>query len=240
MRDKLRVIIEESDTKAGRNFDLLVQLLVLISLISFSIETLPSLNSKLKVFLGWVETITILLFTLEYVARVWVSKKTFSYIFSFYGLVDFISFLPYYLMLAVDLRSLRTLRFIRLFRILKLARFSSAMQRFQKAIKLAKEEIILFLFATMIVLYLSSVGIYYFENEAQPEAFASVFHSLWWSVATLTTVGYGDVYPVTLGGKIFTFIILMVGLGIVGIPAGLVASSLSAIRREEEKEREEK
>ena len=97
----------------------------------------------------------------------------------------------------------------------------------------------MFLFATLIVFYLSSVGIYYFENEAQPEAFASVFHSLWWSVATLTTVGYGDVYPITVGGKIFTFIILMVGLGIVGIPAGLIASSLSAVRREEEKQKKE-
>ncbi len=239
MREKLRVIIEESDTKAGRNFDLFVQLLVLISLVSFSIETLPSLNPGLHIFLDWVETVTILIFTLEYLFRVWVSKKTFRYVFSFYGIIDLISFLPYYLMLAVDLRSLRTLRFIRLFRILKLARFSSAMQRFQKAIKLAKEEIILFLFATLIVLYLSSVGIYYFENDAQPEAFASVFHSLWWSVATLTTVGYGDVYPITVGGKIFTFIILMVGLGIVGIPAGLIASSLSAVRREEEKQKKE-
>ena len=239
MREKLRVIIEESDTKAGRNFDLFVQLVVLISLVSFSIETLPSLNPELQIFLGWVETVTILIFTLEYSLRVWVSKKTFRYVFSFYGIVDLVSFLPYYLMLAVDLRSLRTLRFIRLFRILKLARFSSAMERFQKAIKLAREEIILFLFATLIVLYLSSVGIYYFENEAQPEAFASVFHSLWWSVATLTTVGYGDVYPITVGGKIFTFIILMVGLGIVGIPAGLIASSLSAVRREEEKQKKE-
>ena len=239
MREKLRIVIEESETKAGRNFDLVVQLLVLVSLISFSIETLPNLDSELKRILSYVETATILLFTLEYIARVWVAKKSFKYIFSFYGIIDLVSFLPYYLMLAVDLRSLRTLRFIRLFRILKLARFSNAMLRFQKAVKLAREEIILFLFATVIVLYLSSVGIYYFENEAQPEVFASVFHSLWWSVATLTTVGYGDVYPVTVGGKIFTFLILMVGLGIVGIPAGLIASSLSAVRREEEKNEEE-
>ena len=82
------------------------------------------------------------------------------------------------------------------------------------------------------LLYLSSVGIYYFESDAQPEQFKSVFHSLWWSVATLTTVGYGDVYPVTVGGKVFTFFVLMIGLGIVAVPAGLVASALAKAREE--------
>ena len=84
------------------------------------------------------------------------------------------------------------------------------------------------------LLYFSAVGIYYFEHEAQPKQFASVFHSLWWSVATLTTVGYGDIYPVTVGGKIFTFAVLLVGLGIVSVPAGLVASALSKARAMED------
>lgn len=91
----------------------------------------------------------------------------------------------------------------------------------------------LFVVVTLMLLYISAVGIYYFENEAQPEVFKSVFHSLWWAVATLTTVGYGDVYPITIGGKVFTFAILMVGLGIVAVPAGLLASALSKVRMEE-------
>jgi voltage-gated potassium channel len=82
-------------------------------------------------------------------------------------------------------------------------------------------------------LYLSAVGIYFFEHQAQPEQFKSVFHCLWWAVATLTTVGYGDVFPITAGGRIFTFFVLMVGLGIVAVPAGLVASALSQARRED-------
>jgi voltage-gated potassium channel len=86
---------------------------------------------------------------------------------------------------------------------------------------------------TIVLLYFAAVGIYYFENPAQPDAFVSVFHSLWWAVATLTTVGYGDVYPVTTGGRIFTFFILLIGLGIVSVPAGLVASALSKAREEE-------
>ena len=111
-------------------------------------------------------------------------------------------------------------------------RYSKAIRRFHVAFRLAKEEFVLFAFVAVMILYLSAVGIYYFENEAQPEHFRSVFHSLWWAVATLTTVGYGDVYPVTVGGKIFTFFVLMVGLGIVAVPAGLVASALSKAREE--------
>ena len=87
---------------------------------------------------------------------------------------------------------------------------------------------------TLLLLYFSAVGIYYFERDAQPEAFASVFHSLWWAVVTLTTVGYGDVYPVTTGGRSFTFLILLIGLGVVSVPAGLVASALSEAREMEQ------
>ena len=92
---------------------------------------------------------------------------------------------------------------------------------------------ILFSSVAGILLYLPAVGIYFFENIAQPEQFKSIFHSLWWAVCTLTTVGYGDVFPITIGGQIFTFIVLMIGLGVVAVPAGLVASALSQARREE-------
>ena len=86
------------------------------------------------------------------------------------------------------------------------------------------------------LLYISAVGIYYFENESQPEQFKSIFHSFWWAVTTLTTVGYGDVYPITIGGRLFTFIILMIGLGLVAVPAALLAAALSKIKTEEDEE----
>lgn len=108
------------------------------------------------------------------------------------------------------------------------------MRRFHLALIVAKEEVVLFLAMTLILLYLAAVGIYYFENEAQPETFASVFHCLWWAVATLTTVGYGDVYPITVGGRLFTFAILLIGLGVISVPAGLVASALARARQLEE------
>ena len=153
-----------------------------------------------------------------------------KYIFSFYGLIDFLAIFPFYLRTAYDLRALRAFRVFRIFRTLKLVRYNKAMKRFHIAAGIIKEELVLFLIITAIFIFLASAGIYYFENEAQPELFSSVIHSGWWAVVTLTTVGYGDVYPITLGGKIFTFFILLIGVGIVTIPAGLVASAISKAR----------
>jgi len=116
---------------------------------------------------------------------------------------------------------------------LKLARYSEALKRIGKALLIAKEELILFGFVTLMLLYLSAVGIYHFEHAAQPNNFKSIFDSLWWAVTTLTTVGYGDVYPITLGGRLFTFIVLMLGLGIVAVPTGIIASALTSVRKSE-------
>lgn len=233
LRDRFRHVVQATDTPLGRAFDISIHILVIVSLISFSIDTLPNLTPVQRMMLSYVEWLTVILFSIEYVLRVWVAKRSWDYVFSFYGLVDLFAVLPFYIFTSLDLTSLKILRLLQLLRILKLGRFSSAISRFQKALEMAREEILLFLLTTMMLLYLSSVGIYYFEHEAQPDVFSSIFHSLWWAVATLTTVGYGDVYPITVGGKIFTFLILIVGLGIVGIPAGLIASSLSAVRRNE-------
>jgi len=155
------------------------------------------------------------------------------YITSFFGLIDLAAILPFYITTGLDLRSLRAVRLLRLFRVLKLARYSKAVQRLHRAFRIAREQIVLFFVVACLLLYFAAVGIYYFENPAQPEVFKSVFHSLWWAVATLTTVGYGDMYPITAGGRVFTFIVLMVGLGVVAVPAGLLASALSQARQEE-------
>lgn len=232
----LKAVIEGNDTKSGRAFDLVIQLMIVISIITFSIETLPNLSIGAISLLSTIETVIVTLFTLEYLARVYVADRKRDYVFSFYGIVDLIAIAPFYLSIGLDLRSLRVLRMLRLFRLFKLVRYNSAMQRLGRAFYIAKEEIVLFGVVTIMLLYLSAVGIYYFESEAQPELFKSIFHSFWWAVATLTTVGYGDVYPITVGGRIFTFLILMIGLGIVAVPAGLLASALSKARQEEQDE----
>ena len=145
-------------------------------------------------------------------------------------------FFPFYGANFIDLRFIRVFRIFRVFRALKLIRYNKALNRFNIAAGIVKEEIVLFFIVTSIFVFLSSSGIYFFENEAQPNVFTSVFHSLWWAVVTLTTVGYGDVYPITIGGKIFTFFVLIIGVGIVTVPAGLVATALSKAREIEEEE----
>lgn len=236
---KLRSVVESRSTAAGRVFDAIVQILIVLSLISFSIETLPNLPPSGARILRSIEVATVALFSVEYVLRVAAAKHRLRFVFSFYGLIDLLAILPFYLSTGIDLRSVRALRLLRLFRTMKILRYSRAIHRLYRAVTLVREEFVLFFSLAALLIFLAAVGIYHFENEAQPEAFASIFHSLWWSVTTLTTVGYGDVYPVTLGGRIFTFIVLIVGVGIVAVPTGLVSAALSEARRLESEESKE-
>lgn len=224
---KLRKIVLEHETKGGRLFDYMIQFLIILSLITFSISTIPDLNEMEIEMLYFFQVTIVSIFTIEYISRIILCKRKLEYIFSFYGIIDLLAILPFYITTSVDLRSIRVFRFLRFFRLFKLLRYSKAINHFRQAFIIAKEELVLFAIATCMLLYIASVGIYYFENEAQPEAFKSIFHSLWWAVSTLTTVGYGDIYPITVGGRIFTFFILMLGLGIVAVPAGLLSSALS-------------
>lgn len=224
---KVRKIIEEDDTRLGRLFNLIIQGLILLSTITFTLETLPNLSDSHKYILVKTELIFAIIFSIEYTLRIITAKEKFKFIFSFFGLIDLLSILPFYLSIGIDLRTLRTLRFLRIFRILKMGRYNKALMHFKRAFFSVKEELIIFSVVTFILMYLSAVGMYYFERDAQPEVFKSIIHSMWWSVITLTTVGYGDVYPITVGGKFFTFFILIIGMAIVAIPAGLFASALS-------------
>ena len=234
MKKQLWLILEDNTTKKGRYFDYFIQILILLSLVSFSLDTLPNLSYNTRVFLDYFEVISIVIFTIEFLLRIYVSKKPLSYIFSFYGIIDILAILPFYLNRVLDLRFLRAFRIFRIFRALKLLRYNKALNRFRIAFKIVKEEVTLFFIVTLVLIFITSAGIYFFENEAQPEVFKSVFHSAWWSIVTLTTVGYGDVYPITIGGKIFTFFVLMIGVGLVTVPAGLVATALSKARELED------
>jgi voltage-gated potassium channel len=232
----LKQVVEDSDTRPGRAFDLLIQAMIVLSLISFSIDTVPGISASVQWWLDTFEIFSVFVFSIEYLLRVFVARPRLGYIFSFFGLVDLFSILPYFIGVDFDLRSLRSFRLLRLFRIFKLTRYSAAVRRFHVALGIAREELVLFLGVTLILLYLTSVGIYYFESDAQPDQFGSVFHCLWWAVVTLTTVGYGDVFPITAGGRAFTFLILIIGLGVISVPAGLVASSLAKARQLEDEE----
>lgn len=233
--DKLRKIVEETDTRAGKAFDLFVQSLIIFSISIFAIETLPNLTLRTLEILRYLEVVIVSIFTFEYLLRLIVSKNKIGFIFSFWGIIDLLAIVPFYLIafgLDLDLVFLRTLRLFRLVRIIKLARYSKSFTRIMLAFKIAKEDLLVAFGATSIMLIIASFGIYIFENPVQPDKFSSVFHSLWWALATLTTVGYGEIYPITLGGKVFTGLILMIGLGIVALPAGIIASSLTEAREQ--------
>ena len=226
----LKRIVEDTDSRAGRAFDIVIQALILVSLVSFSVETLPNLSKDARYWLYVVEVVTVALFTIEYGLRILVADNRLKYIFSFYGLVDLIAIAPFYIATGVDLRAVRVLRLFRVFRVFKFVRYTQAIQRFKDAFTEIKEELVLYLIATGLILFLASVGIYYFESDTQPQAFGSIFHCLWWALVTLTTVGYGDVYPVTVGGKVFTSVILLLGIGVIAVPTGLFASALTKTR----------
>ncbi len=233
IKNSLTNLLDDVGSRQGSIFAIVIQCLIIASLVTFSIETIPDLSAFTKEILSYFESTIVIIFTVEYLLRLFVARRKLSFIFSFYGIIDFLAILPYYIFTGVDLRTVRIFRLLRLFRILKLVRYNKAISRFYRALMIAKEELILFSIVALVLLFLSAVGIYYFENTVQPEQFKSIPHSLWWAVVTLTTVGYGDIYPVTAGGRIFTFFVLMLGLGVVAVPTGLVSSALSQARSEE-------
>lgn len=215
----------------GPRIELAVQGLIVLSAVAFSIETLPDLSRGTRDVLALLEVAIVVAFAAEYVARIILAERRLGYVFSFYGLIDLLAILPSILAAGVDLRFLRVVRLLRVTRLLKLVRYSESIARFHLAIRLVRSELILFGAASTVVIYLAGVGIYFFESQEQPEAFRSVFDGIWWAVATLTTVGYGDAYPVTAGGRAFTMVILLVGLGFISVPTGLIATALGEARR---------
>ncbi|MEM6483474.1 MAG: ion transporter [Pseudomonadota bacterium] len=229
----LRSAINQPETKSGRCFGFVIQALILFSLVTYSVDTLPDIEPQVREWLRVSEIVVCVIFTVEYLLRLYYAESRWGYALSFYGIIDLLAIVPFYVASGLDLRPLRVFRMFRLLRLFKVMRYNAAAARLLQALRATREELVIFSVATLMLLFVASVGIYYFECQAQPEAFQSVFHSLWWAVATLTTVGYGDVYPITVGGRVFTFVILMLGLGIVAIPAGLIAAALSQIKQQD-------
>lgn len=227
MKELLKEVVEKDNTGAGKIFNLIILGLIILSVFSISIETLPDLNRNVIRVLVFFESFTVAIFSIEYLLRIYVADKKLQYIFSFYGIIDLIAIVPFYLAAGIDLRSIRIFRILRLFRILKLTRFSEASTRLFHTFKIIRWELGIYVIITICILYVSAVGIYYFENPVQPDDFSSVFKSLWWATSTLTLLGYGDVYPVTTGGRIFTFLVLIVGIAMIAVLTGLIASALS-------------
>jgi voltage-gated potassium channel len=230
LRTRLQTVFAGNRTLLGRACQAFIQALIVLSIVAFTVETLPDLPPEVRSYLHRFEVFVIIIFTIEYLLRLWLSERRLAFIFSFHGIIDLLVILPFYLQLGLDLRSLRILWLFRLFRLFKLVRYVDAARRIGDAFRLVRVDLAVFGIGALFVLYLAAVGIYFFERDAQPDTFASVFHSFWWALATLTTVGYGDVYPVTVGGKIFTFFTLMIGLGVFAVPTGLITMAIVSTR----------
>ena len=221
-------------------FEIVIAAMIVLSVLAFALSTLPEKSHDLWTVLRIADNLFLGIFTLEYALRIWLAEKKRDYLFSFYGIIDLICILPFYISALMGLESLRLLRLFRLLRIFKFMRYNNAITRVWRAIYASREELLVFLGASMVMILLSGVGIYHFEHKAQPEVYRSLFDALWWAVITLTTVGYGDMYPITVGGRLFTFVILMVGLGLIAVPTGIITSSLNAIKEKMEREEESK
>lgn len=219
---------------AGKFDEWFIMSLIILSLIMLPIETLEGLTEQQLEWLHLLDKGIVVIFTIEYAIRFYLDGWKFAKSAS--GIIDFLAVAPYYLALGAGFQSIRAFRLFRLVRILKLIRYTLALDRMVAAFKIAKDELLMFGFMTLAILYLVAVGIYHFEHAAQPDNFKNIFDSLWWAVVTLTTIGYGDIYPITLGGRVLTMMVALIALGIVAIPTSILSSALTEVRKQEEGE----
>jgi len=208
--------------------------LIILNIVALILESYKELRDNYGSLFQLIEIFSVIVFTIEYLLRLWVAdldkevkKSRMKFALSPLGLIDLVAIIPFYLpmIFSIDLRVIRILRLLRLLRIFKLSRFSNSLKTINQVLKDTKTDLAITLFIAFILLVVSSTLMYYVENEAQPEKFASIGHSFWWSVATLTTVGYGDVYPVTAMGKLLSGIIALIGVGFIALPTGIISSA---------------
>ncbi|MDG2108317.1 MAG: ion transporter [Flavobacteriaceae bacterium] len=219
--------------KKINRFDIFIYVLIIANIIAMVLESHNFIQVQFSKFFYYFELISILIFSFEYIYRIVISYKESkwegvkNYVFSFFGFIDLISILPFYVkqFVLLDGRFFRILRLFRLTRVFKLGRESKSLKLFIKALSAVKSELMFTLFLSIITILFSASAIYFLENKAQPEVFSSITASVWWATISLATVGYGDIVPITIWGKIFASIISLVGIGIVAIPTGIISAS---------------
>lgn len=235
-KNKLHEIIYEADTPAGKLFDVLLLIIILASIVLVMLESIKSFDNKYHNILDASEWVITILFTLEYVARIVTVKKPIKYIFSFYGIIDFLSTIPKYISLFFGglhaLAALRALRLLRVFRILKLARYLGASNTLVTALKASRAKISVFLFAVLILSIIFGTLMYLIEGEES--GFTSIPISVYWCIVTLTTVGFGDIAPITPLGQLIATVIMVLGYGIIAVPTGIVSAEYTNRNKEKD------
>lgn len=242
----------EDGDRASEIFDWTIMTLIAVSIVSIILESFADINARYHSVFRVLEIITVAVFTIEYLLRIWTADLLYpkakhprlKYIFSFMALIDLLAILPFYLpFFSADLRFLRMMRLFRLFRLLrvfKLGRYMDALQVIVDVIRTSGPQLLMSVVICFFVMLFSAIIMYTVENPEQPEQFPNVISALWWAMCTLTTVGYGDVYPITAVGKFFASVISLVGIGIIAIPTGIIAAGFSQVIGREKRIREGK
>ena len=238
IRNKVFKYLEpwSSVERASLFVDGLVTAVILINVAALTIETLPNLPEKIYKYLWYVEIFSIVFFTVEYILRIWVApeNKSFTgikfprlrYVATPFAVIDLLAILPFYIMVIFSI-NVKVLLILRLFRLLKLVRYFKALRLMMNVFRAKSQELMIAVFFTLSILLFISFLMHYVEGSHQPDVFGSVPETLWWGIITLTTVGYGDVVPVTALGKFFGGCIAILGIGIFALPAGILASGFS-------------
>ncbi|MGE0078880.1 MAG: ion transporter [Bacteroidales bacterium] len=238
LKTKLYLLIEKGKNGSKINlwFDYSIMILIMLNVIAIVFETVKIIQTHYNTYFRVFELFSVIIFTFEYLVRIYVSdlthpsnsrlKSALKFVLSGYGLIDLIAIIPFYLpfIIKLDLRFIRILRVMRFLRLLKLNRYNSSLNLIWDVFREKKTELTITVFLTFMILLIASFLMYYVEGDVQPDKFSNVFECFWWAIATLTTVGYGDVYPITALGKIISGFIAILGIGLVALPTGLVSA----------------
>ena len=234
---KLHEIIYGTHTPAGKIFDIALLVIIVYSIIIVMLESIPRFDEKHHKFLNISEWVVTIVFTIEYILRIICIKKPTRYIFSFFGVIDLLSTIPKYLSYLVVgsqyLTAFRALRLLRVFRILKLVRFVGESNNLVRALKASRTKIFVFVFFLIVISVL--LGTIMYMVEGPQHGFNSIPHSVYWTIVTLTTVGYGDISPETGLGQIIATLIMIIGYGIIAVPTGIVSAEYASSKKSVDK-----
>ncbi len=231
---KLHEVIYEADTPLGKLFDIVLLIVILFSILLVMLESVGSIDAKYHTFLDISEWVVTILFTIEYILRIVSVKNPWKYVFSFYGMIDFLSTIPKYLSLLLtgtqSLVALRALRLLRIFRILKVTRYIGESNQLWRALMASRAKISIFIFTVIVLCIILGTVMYLVEGSAS--GFTSIPRSIYWCIVTLTTVGYGDIAPATPVGQFIASIVMILGYGIIAVPTGIITAEIAMYKRE--------
>lgn len=239
LKDRLHEIIFEADTREGKLFDILLLLFILGSIVVVMLESVKSISENYETVFFVLEWIFTVFFTIEYFVRLYITRKPIKYATSFFGVIDLLSILPAYLSIIFPathyLVVIRSLRLLRVFRIFKLFHFMKGGVEIMRGLKASRQKITVFLFFILVVVTIMGSVLYIVEGNAN-SGFTSIPRSIYWAIVTLTTVGYGDIYPSTELGQFLAACIMILGYAVIAVPTGIVTAEFTRAKTEESEE----